>query len=79
MIITERITIEDRQYVRTASNEGMMIRKDGTEEMYSEAVDLEEAGFTYTETDIPIEPDREVTLEDTLGMLNELGVDTDDQ
>ena len=78
MIITDRITIEDKAYIRTTSDEGMMIRKDGTEEMYSEAVDTEEAGFTYTETDIPAEKD-ELTVEDTLKMLEELGVDTDDE
>ena len=65
---------------RTYSDNGMMIRKDGTDEMYSEAVDVENSGFTYTETDIPIEGESgELTIQDTLTMLSELGVDTDDQ
>ena len=64
---------------RTSSDANMMIQKDGTEEIYSEAIDVENSGFTYTETDIPIEGDTdELTVQDTLEMLNELGVETDD-
>ena len=64
---------------RTYSDSNMMIQKDGTEEIYSEAIDVENSGFTYTETDIPIEGDTgDLTVDDTLEMLNELGVDTDD-
>lgn len=64
---------------RTYSDRNMMVRKDGTEEIYSEAIDVENSGFTYTETDIPIEGDTgELTVGGTLEMLNELGVDTDD-
>ena len=40
---------------RTYSDRNMMIQKDGTEEIYSEAIDVENSGFIYTETDIPIE------------------------
>lgn len=64
---------------RTYSDNNMMIRKDGTEDIYSEAIDVEDSGYTYSETDIPIEPEQgDLTVNDTLGMLNELGVDTDD-
>lgn len=42
---------------RIYSDRNMMIQKDGTEEIYSEAIDVENSGFTYTETDIPIEGD----------------------
>lgn len=65
---------------RTYSDRNMMIQKDGTDETYSEAIDVENSGFTYTETDIPIEGDTdELTVDDTLAMLNQMGVDTDDQ
>ena len=65
---------------RTYSDLDMMIQKDGTEEIYSEAIDVENSGFTYTETDIPIEGDTgDLTVDDTLQMLNELGIDTSDQ
>jgi hypothetical protein len=42
---------------RTYSDRNMMIQKTGTEEVYSEAIDVENSGFTYTETNIPIEGD----------------------
>ena len=64
---------------RTYSDANMMIQKVGTEETYSEAIDVENSGFTYTETDIPIEGETgDLTVNDTLEMLNELGVATDD-
>ena len=40
---------------RTYSSEGLQIRKVGTDEVYDEAIDIENAPFTYEETDIPIE------------------------
>lgn len=40
---------------RTYSDANVMIQKDGTEEIYSEAIDIEDNNFTYIETDIPIE------------------------
>ena len=65
---------------RTYSDRNMMIQKDGTDETYSEAIDVENSGFIYTETDIPIEGDTgDLTVDDTLAMLNELGVDVNDQ
>jgi hypothetical protein len=64
---------------RVYSDEDMMIRKDGTDETYSEAIDVENSGFTYSETDIPIKDGGELTVDDTLDMLKELGVDVDDE
>lgn len=40
---------------RTYSTEGLQIRKIGTEEIYDEAVDIENAPYTYEETNIPVE------------------------
>ena len=42
---------------RTFSDAGMMILQNETGTMYSEAVDVENSGYTYTETDIPAEAD----------------------
>ena len=53
MIVTEQITINDRQFTKTYSDSGYMIERDGAQ--YSEAIDPAEFGRTYTETDIPIE------------------------
>ena len=40
---------------RTYSDEGMMIQKVGTDEVYDEAIDVEGASFKYVETNIRIE------------------------
>ena len=57
-----------------------MIEQDQTGLLYSVAIDVENKGYTYTETDVPIEDQQsELTVEDTLTLLGELGVDTDDQ
>lgn len=64
---------------RTYSDQGMMIKKAGTGEIYAEAVDIENNSFIYTETDIPIDSGEEPTLQDALEMLGELGVDMNDQ
>ena len=60
------------------------IRQDQTDILYDEAIDVENAPYTYTETDIPAEsdvdpqPETDLTLGDTLQALNEMGVDTND-
>ena len=60
------------------------IRQDQTGVLYDEAIDVKNAPYTYTETDIPTESDVEtqsetdLTLDDTLEMLKDLGVDIDD-
>ena len=60
------------------------IRQDQTGALYDEAIDVENAPYTYTETDVPAEsdvetqPETDLTLDDTLEMLKDLGVDTDD-
>ena len=49
-IIEDYITL-----VKTYSDKGMMIRKKGTDELYSEAIDPQSFHREYEETDIPIE------------------------
>ena len=44
---------------RTYSDANLLIHKLGTDEIYSEAIDVENSGFEYEETDVEIE-----TLED---------------
>lgn len=53
MIVTEQLTINDRQFTKTYSDSGYMVARDGAQ--YSEAIDPAEFGRTYTETDIPID------------------------
>ena len=65
-----------------ASDNGFYIIQHPTERKYSEAIDVESAAYTYTETDEPIaptpEPETDLTVTDTLEMLKDLGVDTSD-
>ena len=63
MIIQEQI---GNDLVKTYSDKGMMIRKIGTEELYSEAIDPQKFNREYEETDIPIEQHEEIdeVLED---------------
>ena len=63
MIIQEQIR---NDLVKTYSNAGVMIRKKGTEELYSEAIDPKKFNREYEETDIPIEQHDELeeVLED---------------
>ena len=53
MIVTENITINGKKLIRTYSDSGYLIRKAGTDEIYSEAYDPAESGRTYIETDEP--------------------------
>ena len=65
MIIQEQI---ENDLVKTYSDKGMMIRKIGTDELYSEAIDPKRFNRKYEETDIPI--DYEKDNEYTTSQLN---------
>lgn len=47
---------------RTASDAGFKIRKVGTEEIYSEAIDVETAPYTYEETSELIEKPEDLEM-----------------
>jgi len=53
---------------RTYSDAGMMIQQEQTGAVYSEAVDVENSGYTYVETDTPIESD-DITDSEALNIL----------
>ena len=53
---------------RTYSDAGLLIRQTQTGAEYSEAVDVEDAPYTYAETDTPIETP-EMTTEEMLAEL----------
>ena len=53
MIQTEKMTIGGRKFVKTYSDTGMLIERDGVK--YSEAIDPAELGRVYTETEEPVE------------------------
>lgn len=53
MIVTENLTINGRPFVKTYSDAGYKVERDGVR--YDEANDPEEFDRVYTETDEPIE------------------------
>ena len=55
MIVTENIRFGKKDFIKTYSDERFYIRKVGTEEEYSEAIDIPAMGYAYEETDKPIE------------------------
>ena len=64
MIVTETVTINGKEFEHTFSDLNLYIKKEGTEEKYTEAFDLYPSQFTYVETDqqIPIDEKHELKL-----------------
>ena len=60
MIVKEKLTINGREFIRTYSDKGMMVEREGVQ--YSEAVDPAQFGREYTETDVPIETEVEEVM-----------------
>lgn len=67
MIITETVTINDQEFLHIYSSQNFVIRKVGTDEEYTDVYDLLGAGYTYEETEIPIEEGEEEELKLTRG------------
>lgn len=57
MIVRENMEIGGKAFVKTHSDAGFYIERDG--EKYSEAIDPADIPREYTETDEPIPPDEE--------------------
>jgi len=54
-IIQEHFTVGARDFIRTYSDQNVMIHGGSPEGNYSEATDPAEFNRSYTETDIPVE------------------------
>ncbi len=54
-MILQEIIEGNTTLVKTYSDKGVMIRKKGTDEIYSEAIDPKKFNREYEETDIPID------------------------
>ena len=61
IVIDNSYQIGGKIYRRTVSDENRMIHKVGTDEIYSEAVDVLTSQWTYEEIDTPIE----IEIQDT--------------
>ena len=59
MIMTENMTINGKAFVKTYSDSGYMVEREGIR--YSEAIDPAEFGRVYTETDERIPYDGDMT------------------
>lgn len=70
MIKTETIVINGNEYVRTYSTTGKYVVRDDVK--YSEAIDLPNMGYVYTESEDYFEED--ATEADYVAALAELGV-----
>ncbi|MBQ1660656.1 MAG: hypothetical protein II059_12550 [Clostridia bacterium] len=64
MIKSEITNINGKQYRRTYSDSGYYIERDGMQ--FSEAVDFLGTDFVYTETNIKIDDEPNMTIEDRL-------------
>ena len=78
MVIYDKYTAENgSKRILAYSDQNLKITRDG--QKWDTADDFEWQNRVYEETDEPIEYDgEELTVSDTLGMLKELGVNTDD-
>ena len=63
-MIVQEIIEDYTTLVKTYSNAGFMIRKKGTDELYSEAIDPQSLHREYEETDILIDQEIYEVVED---------------
>lgn len=59
-----RFAVPNTKYINEDNEEvwdkpQFKVRQDQTGTLYDEAIDVENKGYTYTETDIPVKPDIE--------------------
>lgn len=61
MIITEfyRTRKDGVNLVKTYSDQNLMIQKVGTDDVYAEAIDVENSGFEYIETETHVKAEQE--------------------
>lgn len=59
MVKEEKVIINGKEFKKTYSDEGYYIQKKGTEQVYSEAIDIPSAKYEYKETDKKIEQQEE--------------------
>lgn len=72
MLRMETVVINDKAYIRTWSDVGRMIERDGI--LYEEALDPAEMGRTYAETDVEIAQNAEADLQDQKAARSEFWV-----
>ena len=63
-MIVQEIIEGNTSLVKTYSDKGVMIRKKGTDEIYSEAIDPQKFNREYEETDIPIDEEIDAEIDE---------------
>ena len=67
MIITEKVILNNKEFIYNYSDEGFFIQKQGTNEVYEETYDLPENNYIYIETNERIPINEETALKLTRG------------
>jgi hypothetical protein len=75
MIVVEPVVIEDQTFNHRHSDSGVYIHGGNPEADYADAMDPVDADVHYVETDIPIEPDEEITDAEALAIITGEGSD----
>lgn len=70
--------IDEGFFIKLLPDEGMILTDVSTETMRAEEIYLGKSDSADNYKDIPIEPETDLTVNDTLEILNEFGVDTND-
>ena len=63
-MIIQEIFEDNTTLVKTYSDKGVMIRKKGTDEIYSEAIDPQKFNREYEETDIPVDEEIDAEIDE---------------
>ena len=61
--------LNDGTLIKHYSDKGVMLLQNETGVMYSDPVDAVPCRYTYSETDVSINPDEEFTAEDALDII----------
>lgn len=78
-IVVEKVE-GSQNLIKTYSDAGLMIQQKQTGAIYEEAIDVDSTGYTYIETDTPIEEEEEDTeLSDTEALNILLGRENNEQ
>lgn len=77
-IVVERIE-GSADLIKTYSDAGLMIQQEQTGAIYEEAIDVDSMGYTYIETNTPIEGEEDIELSDTEALNILLGRENNEQ
>ena len=70
--------IDEGLFIKLLPDEDMILTDKATETMRAEEIYLGKTDSADNYKDIPVEPETDLTVNDTLEILNEFGVDTND-